>query len=655
MSRQKSPSPQNRRIPWNEFGPYRPKPGPDSTTQDWKHNSRDDQRGFGEDALSEGQRRPSTHNNDWRQCDREGASRRRPSPQRDASNHRAPRGSPHRDGGFDGAGARKGFRQDFQSFNSRTRQPNSPLRFPREELPLSPREVRGRDGDRWGRGRSRDASPVVGYGEEKGSRRERNPTGPDRSRHREDVQPRDDVRSLLKSSRRETDAHRHSGFRRDGKDYGEPRFSTPDGNGGSPRPFERAKAMAEDRKGPPPLLRERDNGEVRGGPESRRRTEHFWTAENRRDSREDSGKRRFPEHWGDDPERKRTPPPREPPDGGRLERRDGGPRAKGGPPTTGGGVERHGIFAKNRSDFQPAPRGYSNAAREAPSTAYGSQRESRYGEETRWRDGNRRVERVGSAATDGRQSPQTDGTRRRSWEEPKLENMMVVAKEKLTIKVDRSRPIRNASSPCYSAVRQLSVDLVNAGRRPDLPPPPTSGSHAEGSAAVFAQEIITLVHAVKGLYFKGQDLTLDRRFSELTPGGRSPEEGAALTLDQRFSSQRTLADSTANKIPSLLELTHGPGDLRHDLERRRQKRLEGVTVTIVASGPADAQRVSGVFRDKRDYYRDGNTDPRRGGGGGPIRMSRNPGQRFKASSSGRTSKRYAAAADNNDKHAGPSW
>ncbi|XP_077480472.1 uncharacterized protein LOC144091742 [Stigmatopora argus] len=653
MSRQTSPSPQNRRIPWNEFGPYRPKPGPDTTAQDWKLNSRDDHRGFGEDAVSEGQRRPSTHNNDWRQCDREGASRRRPSPQRDASNHRVPRGSPHRDGGFDGAGPRKGFLQDFQSFNSRARQPSSPLRFPREELTLAPdhlpREAqgRGRDGDGWGRGRSRDASPAVRYGEQKGSRRERNPTGPDRSRHREDVQQRDDVRPLLKSSRRETDAHRHSGFRRDGKDYGDPRFSTADGNGGPPRPFERAKGIAEDRKGPPPLLPERDNGEMRG-PEPRRRPDHFWTSENRRDSREDSRKRRFPNHWGDGPERKRSPPPpREPPDGARLERRDGGPRGKGGPPASGGGVERHGIFAKNRPDFQQSSRGYPNVPREAPAAAYGSQREARYGEEARWRDGNRRVERAGPAASDGRQSPQKDGTRLRPWEEPSPENMTVVAKEKLTIKVDRSRPIRNASPPCYSAARQLSLDLVNVGRRPDAPPPPTSGSHAEGSA-VFAQEIITLVHGVKGLYFKGQDLTLDRRFSELTPGGRRPEEGAALTLDQRFSSHRTQADSTSNKIPSLLELTHGPGDLRHDLERRRQKRLEGVTITIVAGGPVDAQRVSGVFRDKRDYCHDGNTVPR--GGGGPFRMTRNLGQRFKSQQqSGRTPRRY------DDNHAGPSW
>lgn len=28
----------------------------------------------------------------------------------------------------------------------------------------------------------------------------------------------------------------------------------------------------------------------------------------------------------------------------------------------------------------------------------------------------------------------------------------------------------------------------------------------------------------------------------------------------------------------------GPGDLRHDLERRRQERIEGVKVTIAGSG-----------------------------------------------------------------------
>uniref|UniRef100_A0A3Q3WI80 Uncharacterized protein n=1 Tax=Mola mola TaxID=94237 RepID=A0A3Q3WI80_MOLML len=102
-----------------------------------------------------------------------------------------------------------------------------------------------------------------------------------------------------------------------------------------------------------------------------------------------------------------------------------------------------------------------------------------------------------------------------------------------------------------------------------------SGTYHETAmhTGTFAQEIITLVHHVKEQYFRDSGVTLNQRFSAPQEGSYS-EETEELTLDQRF---------TSNRYP-----VRGPGDLRHDLERRRQERLEGVRVTI--SGNSLSQR-----------------------------------------------------------------
>lgn len=84
---------------------------------------------------------------------------------------------------------------------------------------------------------------------------------------------------------------------------------------------------------------------------------------------------------------------------------------------------------------------------------------------------------------------------------------------------------------CYSSDRQLSLDLVNVGRqRLDfLPLLEHSGTHRETPthSGTFAQEIITLVHHVKGQLqvkgggfvtlnacFKGADVCLQSSTSE---------------------------------------------------------------------------------------------------------------------------------------------
>lgn len=121
---------------------------------------------------------------------------------------------------------------------------------------------------------------------------------------------------------------------------------------------------------------------------------------------------------------------------------------------------------------------------------------------------------------------------------------------------------------CYSADRQLSLDLVNVGRqRLDfLPMLEHSGTYRENPThtGAFAQEIITLVHQVKGgctvidrpatpvvtcmsvgvcvcaeRYFGGRGITLNERFSAPQKAVFSEdEEPEKLTLNQRFSSNQ---------------------------------------------------------------------------------------------------------------------
>ncbi|XP_067108153.1 BCLAF1 and THRAP3 family member 3 [Osmerus mordax] len=176
-----------------------------------------------------------------------------------------------------------------------------------------------------------------------------------------------------------------------------------------------------------------------------------------------------------------------------------------------------------------------------------------------------------------------------------------VEEETLTIKVDMNRPMGQNSKLCYSSDRQLSLDLVNVGRqRLDfLPMMEHSGTYRENSmhSGTFAQEIITLVHKVKEHYFRGDCVTLNERFSVPQKGGLHVEakvevEPERPTLNRRFNMNMNKMDPD---VEPLFDAGHmqpaprqrvvsDPGDLRHDLERRRQERLEGVKVTIPGGG-----------------------------------------------------------------------
>lgn len=177
-------------------------------------------------------------------------------------------------------------------------------------------------------------------------------------------------------------------------------------------------------------------------------------------------------------------------------------------------------------------------------------------------------------------------------------------------------PLLLCSSLCYSSDRQLSLDLVNVGRqRLDfLPMLEHSGTYRESAmhTGTFAQEIITLVHQVKEQYFRDDGVSLNERFSAPQKGGYVEDEAEELTLDERFSSNRgfslnmnsELLDDDEPLFSRLgpLQPVRGPGDLRHDLERRRQERLEGVKVTI--AGNSMSQRPLGPVSESGLEYSD---------------------------------------------------
>lgn len=171
-----------------------------------------------------------------------------------------------------------------------------------------------------------------------------------------------------------------------------------------------------------------------------------------------------------------------------------------------------------------------------------------------------------------------------------------------------------------------------------------SGTYRETAmhTGTFAQEIITLVHQVKDQYFRDGGVTLNERFSAPQQAGLAEDESEELTLNQRFSSNRGFSLNTNSVLDDeeeedeeeeplfcrqgSLPPARDPGDLRHDLERRRQERLEGVKVTI--SGSVVSQRPLGLvsapslefghhddgfsnWPEEQSWRPDGNMRPRR--------------------------------------------
>ncbi|NP_001417831.1 uncharacterized protein LOC503771 isoform 1 [Danio rerio] len=178
--------------------------------------------------------------------------------------------------------------------------------------------------------------------------------------------------------------------------------------------------------------------------------------------------------------------------------------------------------------------------------------------------------------------------------------------ETLKIKVDMSRPVTQASYLGYSSDRQLSLDLVNVGRqRLDfLPMLEHSGTYKESAVhcGTFAQEIITLVHQVKENYFSGQDIPLNERFAneqyysipdEIKEEEEYEDELEMENLRALMNRPQRMPSSGALDPLQRQQPVPDPGDLRYDLERRRQQKLEAVKITIAGANftqmPSESQ------------------------------------------------------------------
>ncbi|XP_017296068.1 BCLAF1 and THRAP3 family member 3 isoform X1 [Kryptolebias marmoratus] len=687
MSRPRSRSPHYRRFPWEEpdFDPRKVLEEHDESPRDqsqrFRRGPEEPRDSFRDDMSSGGQRIPSLFPDDphfrrQRHSDHDfyhGSL----SPHRDGYESWSP--TPQDNGGFDEDRRRGGFREDFQSFENREA-------FPwRDRLSPTQREAgvswrrpeRGRGRGR-GQGRFEDFSSSVRSGDlraEDMERGRRNTQGPFKGRQREN--PHQDRGPVVKRPRGEMDDVKHFGYGHE-EDFGNRGFSADRPRGGF------GGRSWENLPGKDLLVVEHDHG-IAGG----RNAPQFNEFEDRRHFERDFDRRRSPRLMGSSQERFRSP-------GGRLDNReerhfqdnsrDSNYRETRRSPNTmrygnqDGPTGSRGRWRSNQGQgggFEP-PRNrqrYQNLPHDEQRTNYQPFRENFKDlseKEPNWADEDRRPEwednRARSSERNLRRNdlgPNMSGQSR--WEDQSNENVTVITEETLTIKVDMSQPANQISPLCYSSDRQLSFDLVNVGRqRLDfLPMLEHSGTYRETEmhTGAFTQEIITLVHYVKDQYFGGDGVTLNQRFSAPQRGGE--EE---LTLSQRFSSSRGFSlnsdsllddedeeplfsrlDSLQNKQPS-----RGPGDLRHDLERRRQEKLEAVKVTIPGSGSSQrshgavsepdlmAPEHEGFWTGEQNRRRDGNMGPRRG-----ASNRQNPGPQ-------RWNHRYGHQRQNSHP-AGPGW
>ncbi|XP_034427600.1 BCLAF1 and THRAP3 family member 3 isoform X2 [Hippoglossus hippoglossus] len=629
------------------------------------------------------------------------------SPHYDERGYEGRRVSPPRNAGGDSDRRREGF-QD-QSYDNRGRLPRSPPSLVRERLPprsqavhqqrepgMGWREEQGR-----GPGRFRDLSPATrtddqrsGAGRERGRRHLQ---GPNRDRQREE--PHQERSPPFKRQRREMDDANHPGYRNE-EEFGEQRYSveTPrDGFGGDTQ----GSLPRGDVRPLRPLVIEHDHGivNVKKLPQweqlakrrdldfNRQRSprpqgssqERFRTSDTRLDDREDVRGRRFQDNWRDSNyvESRRSPVPQDRPNTMRYGNRDGSlnPRGRGCPrPGRGrfnrGQVGRAGPL-RTQPRLQQSSQGYQDLPHGEQRLGYRPFREDGNKDPMeggpRWSEEDRLQEREHDRPRSLEQHllrDDLDPKMPRGWSDKKTSNMAAVKEETLTIKVDMTRPINQNSLPCYSSERQLSLDLVNVGRqRLDfLPMLEHSGTYQETAmhTGTFAQEIITLVHHVKEQYFRDDGLTLNERFSVPQTSGFSEEETVELTLDERFSSNRGFSlnmkslhdddEPLFSRLESMQglnqQLVRDPGDLRHDLERRRQERLEGVTVTIPGGSmsqrplgqvsepefidemsPLEDDRFS-TWPEEQSRRQEGNMVPRRGASLRPNSGSQRRNNRF---------------------------
>ncbi|XP_039982215.1 BCLAF1 and THRAP3 family member 3 isoform X1 [Xiphias gladius] len=536
--------------------------------------------------------------------------------------------------------------------------PRSHTDHQQREPAMGWREEQGR-----GRGRFRDLSPSARTEDQRGGagreRGRRNAQGPNRDRRRED--PHQERNPTFKRQRREMDDTNHLGYKNE-EDFGEQRYSVdtprdgfrgniqeslPHGDSRHLRPLviEHDHGIVKSRK--PPRWEQFDDRRDLDPDFDRQRSprslgssqERFRTSDSRSDDREGMRGRRFQDNWRDSKylEARRSPMPQDRSNPMRYGNRDGSVdhKGRGGLRPARGRLNRgqggRTGPPRNQPHLQHSSQDYQDLPHEEQRPGYRPFRKDCYedpiegepnwaGEERLQQWDNDRPGSLDRHLPRNDLDPKMPRHRERRWNDQKTSNMTAVKEETLTIKVDMSRPVNENSPLCYSSDRQLSLDLVNVGRqRLDfLPMLEHSGTYRESAmhTGTFAQEIITLVHQVKEQYFRDEGVTLTERFSAPQKGGYSEEETEELTLDERFSSNRgfslnmnSLLDddeplfSRLGPIQGLSQQpVRGPGDLRHDLERRRQERLEGVKVTI--PGSSMSQRTLGPVSEPDLEYSD---------------------------------------------------
>ncbi|XP_041824594.1 BCLAF1 and THRAP3 family member 3 isoform X2 [Melanotaenia boesemani] len=551
-----------------------------------------------------------------------------------------------------------------------------------------------REGPDRGQGRFRDFTPSMRSGEHRAGDRERGrrtPQGPDRGRQREN--PHHERGPPFKRPRREMDSADHFGYR-DEEDFGGKGFSVDTPRGGfkggtrgnltrggirhsGPLDIDHGRGITDSRE---PSQWEPFEDRRRHYPEfDRHRSprsmdslqERFRPSDSRLDDREGTLDYHFKDDLGDPNyhETRRNSAPQDRPNTTKYGNGDGpmNHRGRGGvrrryDQGRGGRIEH----PRNQPRVQQSSQGYQDLPCEEQRPEHRPFRDDfgeSFEEESNWEEKGRlqqwKQNRSGSLDRQRDDlNPKMSRQREHGWNSQKPDNMTVVTEETLTIKVDMSRPANQNSLLCYSSDRQLSLDLVNVGRqRLDfLPMLEHSGTYQETAmhTGTFAQEIITLVHLVKEQYFRGDGVTLNERFSAPQGGGYSEGEPEEMTLSQRFSSNRgfslnmeSLLDDDDEPLFSRMgpmqglrkQPLRGPGDLRHDLERRRQEKLEGVQVTIPGNSlpqssmepvsesdrlsPMDHEGFSNWSRGQ-NRRREGNFGPR---GGPSNRLNMGPQRR----------------------------
>ncbi|KAM9332101.1 uncharacterized protein KZ484_017308 [Pholidichthys leucotaenia] len=698
MSRPRSQSPHYRKLPWKEpnFIPFRAPTGRDEFPMDRGHSFRrgpeEFRENFREAPYPEGGRRSPSFQDDnlfehQRHLDQEEFHRRRHSPHLDEMHHEDWKFAPPQDGGFNVDGRRGGFREDFQRIKNRG---TSPPGLSRERLPSTPGfhpDDQGREsGMGWrrdeqsrGRGRFRNFSSrsddLRAGGD--GERGMRNTHGPDRGRQEES--PLHDRGLPFKRPRREMDDNDYLGYRnkKHFEEQGYPEMGSPrDGFEGGPQgniggsgpvifdhdhgidgPEKPGWKQFHDHRDLNPDFDQRRSSRPRSSSQER-----FRTSDRRSYDWEDAQQRPFRDNLGDANFRgdRRSPVPQDRPDTMRFGNRGGhSNRRRGGYPFRTKYFQPRGR-RPGRGRLPPrsqqSPRGYQDLPPKEEEPGYRPFRgdydhpiddEPNWPEEDRLELRNDERPQSLSPPPPVELDPKMPRNRLHGWSSQKSDNVTVVTEETLTIKVDMSRPVNRSSPLCYSSDRQLSLDLVNVGRQrlEFLPMLEHSGTYRETAmhTGTFAQEIITLVHLVKDQYFRGNEVTLNERFSAPQEGSYEEEEEEVelgLTLDERFSSNRGLTSNSAlnddfealfSRSGPMQRPVRGPGDLRHDLERRRQEKLEEVKVTIAGNV---SQRPLGPAGEPEMGYREGfskwSGQPNRGRRGimGPRRgYSHRPYQR----------------------------